>query len=336
MKGLTDIPGVRVGHVSDYEAITGCTVILVEAGAIAGVNIGGSATGTQDLDVLNPNHVTPHIHAICLAGGSAFGLEAACGVRNYLEQKGIGFPTSATKVPIVPGAILYDLGIGKANVRPTREMGEAAAKAATSNAVPEGNVGAGTGATVGKIRGMGQAMKGGIGSFTVQLGPKVLVSALAAVNAIGDVIEPNTGRIVAGVRTTKDSREFLNAAETIRRGAAVPVNRGENTTLAIIATNARLSKPQASKLAALAQHGMIRTICPVHTISDGDIVFTLSLGSETADFTALGVAAADALAAAILRGVRSARTLGGIPGLLEKETGYFRERPIDRSIIANE
>ena len=316
MKGLTDIPGVLVGHVSDYEAITGCTVILVEAGAVAGVNIGGSATGAQELDVLRPDHVTPNIHGICLAGGSAFGLEAASGVRNYLEQKGIGFPTRAAKVPIVPGAILYDLGVGKANVRPTREMGEAAAKAATSAVVAEGNVGAGTGATVGKIRGMAQAMKGGIGTFTVQLGPKVMVSALAAVNPVGDVIDPNTGRIVAGVRKTKDSREFLNAAEAIRQGIAIPPNTGTNTTLAVVATNVRLTKPQASKLAALAQHGMIRTICPVHTISDGDIVFVLSLGAETADFTALGVAAADAVSEAILRGVRAARTLGGIPGLL--------------------
>ena len=291
-------------------------MILVEAGAVAGVNIGGSATGAQELDVLRPDHVTPNIHGICLAGGSAFGLEAASGVRNYLEQKGIGFPTRAAKVPIVPGAILYDLAIGKANVRPTREMGEAAAKAATSAVVAEGNVGAGTGATVGKIRGMAQAMKGGVGTFTVQLGPKVKVSALAAVNPVGDVIEPSTGRIVAGVRKTKDSREFLNAAEAIRQGAAVPPNSGGNTTLAVVATNARLTKAQASKLAGLAQHGMIRTICPVHTISDGDIVFVLSLGSETADFTALGVAAADAVSEAILRGVRSARTLGGIPGLL--------------------
>jgi L-aminopeptidase/D-esterase-like protein len=320
MKGLTDIPGIRVGHVSDFEAITGCTVILVEGGAMAGINIGGSATGTQELDVLNPNHVTPEIHGICLAGGSAFGLEAASGVRNYLERRGIGFPTRAAKVPIVPGAILYDLGIGKANIRPTREMGEAAANGATAGPVSEGNVGAGTGATVGKIRGMARAMKGGIGSFTVNLGAKIMVSALAVVNAVGDVVDPKTGQTVAGVRKSLNSREFLNAAEIIRQGASVPHRSGENTTLAVIATNARLSKTQASKLAALAQHGMIRTINPVHTINDGDIVFALSLGSETADFTALGVAAADALAQAILRGVRRARTLGGVPGLLGSET----------------
>jgi L-aminopeptidase/D-esterase-like protein len=316
MKGLTDIPGILVGHVSDYEAITGCTVILAEAGAVAGVNVGGSATGSQELDVLNPNHVSSRVHGICLGGGSAFGLEAASGVRNYLEQRGIGFQTRFAKVPIVPGAIIYDLGIGKSTVRPTREMGEAAAKAASANAVAEGNVGAGTGATVGKILGMPQAMKGGVGTFTVHLGSKILVSALVVVNAMGDVVDPKNGSVVAGARKTADSREFLNATNAIRQGAVPPRSAGENTTLAVVATNARLTKAQATKLAALAQHGMIRAISPVHTISDGDIVFTMSAGIEAADFTALGVAAADAVSEAILRGVRHARTLGGVAGLL--------------------
>lgn len=314
MKGLTDIPGIRVGHVSDYEAITGCTVILVEGGAVSGVDIRGSATGSQELDVLNPSHITPSVHGLCLAGGSAFGLEAASGVRNYLERKGIGFSTAAAKVPIVPGAILYDLGIGSAKVRPTREMGEAAAQAASTEAVAEGNVGAGTGATVGKFRGMKQAMKGGVGSYTVHLGPKVLVSALAAVNPFGDVIDPKDGKILAGCRKSADSREFLDATAAIRQGARM-APAGANTILAVIATNARLTKAQASKLAALAQHGMVRTVSPVHTIHDGDIVFAMSLGAEAADFVSLGVAAADALAEAILRGVRRAGTLGGVPGL---------------------
>jgi len=170
MKGLTDIPGIRVGHISDFEAITGCTAILVESGAVAGVDIRGSATGSQELDVLSPLHITPYIHGICLAGGSAFGLEAASGVRNYLEEHGTGFAFGGARVPIVPAAILFDLGIGKPSVRPTREMGYAAAKAATTDAVVEGSVGAGTGATVGKLRGLPQSMKGGIGSFTVKLG----------------------------------------------------------------------------------------------------------------------------------------------------------------------
>src|SRR6187200_860123 len=190
MKGLTDIPGIRVGHVSDYEAITGCTAILFEGGAVAGVDIRGSATGTQEIDTLNPLHVTPEIHGICLSGGSAFGLEAASGVRRYLEGIGVGYQTGAAKVPIVPGAILYDLGIGKSTIRPTREMGEAAAKAATTGQVAEGSIGAGTGATVGKAQGMKNAMKGGLGTYTVTLPGGVLVSALVAVNALGDVIDP--------------------------------------------------------------------------------------------------------------------------------------------------
>jgi L-aminopeptidase/D-esterase-like protein len=315
MKGLTDIPGVRVGHISDFEAITGCTAILVEGGAVAGVDIRGSATGSQELDALSPLHITPHIHGICLAGGSAFGLEAASGVRNYLEEHGTGFAFGGARVPIVPAAILFDLGIGKPAVRPTREMGYAAAKAATTEAVVEGSVGAGTGATVGKLRGLAQSMKGGIGSFTVKLGSNVLVSALVATNAYGDVIDPKTARVVAGARKSKESRDFIDTTEAIRSGARLSQPAG-NTTLGVVATNARLTKAQATRLAALAQHGMVRTISPVHTLGDGDLVFAMSVGSETADFVSLGVAAADALGEAILRSVRQAKSLGGVPGLL--------------------
>jgi L-aminopeptidase/D-esterase-like protein len=315
MKGLTDIPGVRVGHISDFEAITGCTAILVEGGAVAGVDIRGSATGSQELDALSPLHITPHIHGICLAGGSAFGLEAASGVRNYLEEHGTGFAFGGARVPIVPAAILFDLGIGKPAVRPTREMGYAAAKAATTDAVVEGSVGAGTGATVGKLRGLAQSMKGGIGSFTVKLGSNVLVSALVATNAYGDVIDPKTARVVAGARKSKESRDFIDTTEAIRSGARLSQSAA-NTTLGVVATNARLTKAQATRLAALAQHGMVRTISPVHTLGDGDLVFAMSVGSETADFVSLGVAAADALGEAILRSVRQAKSLGGVPGLL--------------------
>jgi L-aminopeptidase/D-esterase-like protein len=315
MKGLTDIPGVRVGHISDFEAITGCTAILVEGGAVAGVDIRGSATGSQELNVLSPLHITPHIHGICLAGGSAFGLEAASGVRNYLEEHGTGFAFGGARVPIVPAAILFDLGIGKPAVRPTREMGYAAAKAATTDAVVEGSVGAGTGATVGKLRGLAQSMKGGIGSFTVKLGSNVLVSALVATNAYGDVIDPKTSKVVAGARKSKEALDFINATEAIRNGVRLSPPTG-NTTLGVIATNARLTKAQATRLAALAQHGMVRAISPVHTVGDGDLVFAMSVGTETADFVSLGVAAADAVGEAILRSVRQAKSLGGIPGLL--------------------
>lgn len=319
MKGLTDIPGVRVGHVSDYEALTGCTVVLCEGGAVAGVDLRGSASGTEELPVMAPDHIAPHVHAVVLAGGSAFGLEAASGVRRYLEQHGVGFDTGVTRVPIVPCAILYDLGIGKPGVRPTREMGEAAAAAATDGPVVEGAVGAGTGATVGKLFGMRQAMKSGLGSWTVSLsGPYegIKVAALAVVNAFGDVVDPATGRIVAGARVAPDSRDFADTAEQLKRGARSRF-AGANTTLVVVATNAALDKAGAQKLAALAQIGMARTIRPVNTPYDGDLVIALSLGKRQADLTALGVAAADAVSEAILRAVRLAPTLGGLPGLAD-------------------
>ena len=317
MKGLTDIPGILVGHASDYDGLTGCTAILCEAGAFAGGDIRGSATGTEEWTLLDPQHLTQQIHAVVLAGGSAFGLEAASGVRRYLEHKGVGFETGAARVPLVPAAILYDLGIGKASVRPTREMGEAAAAAATDAAVEEGAVGAGTGATVGKIFGMARAMKSGIGSWTVDLeGPfaGVRVAALAAVNAVGDVVDPSTGKIVAGARTAPNSMEFADSAKAMKSGAQGGF-RGTNTTLVVVATNARLTKVEATKLAQLGQLGVARAIRPVNTMSDGDLVIALSIGGARASVDALGVAAAEAVSEAILRAVRLAPTLGGVPGL---------------------
>jgi L-aminopeptidase/D-esterase-like protein len=317
-KGLTDIPGIRVGHASDYEGLTGCTAILIEGGAAAGVDVRGSATGSQEFDVLSPMHVTPHIHAVVLAGGSAFGLEAASGVRRYLEQKGIGFTTGAARVPLAPCAILYDLGIGKAAARPTREMGESAAAAATGGPVAEGAVGAGTGATVGKLFGMRRAMKSGIGSATVWLDGSlagVRVSALAAVNAFGDVRDPATGRIVAGARVSEESLDFADASAAMLRGQQGGFRPAENTTLVVVATNAKLSKTGANKLAQLASAGVARAIQPVWTMSDGDIVFALSAGETQAPMDSLGVAAAEAVAQAIVRAVRLAPSLGGLPGL---------------------
>jgi len=317
MKGLTEIPGLRVGHASDYEGLTGCTVIVCERGAVAGGDIRGSASGTEEFPVLDPGHITPRVHAVVLAGGSAFGLEAASGVRRYLEQKGVGFDTGAAKVPIVPCAILYDLGIGKAGARPTREMGEAAAAAATAGAVQEGAVGAGTGATVGKIFGMRQAMKSGVGSASVALEggyQGVIVAALAVVNAFGDVVDPATGQILAGARRAPSSREFANTEAAMKQGlrGGFP---GQNTTLVVVATNARLSKVEAKKLAEQGQLGLARAIRPVGTMSDGDAVVALSAGEARADVNALGVAAAEAVAQAIVRAVRLAPTLGGVPGM---------------------
>jgi L-aminopeptidase/D-esterase-like protein len=314
MKGLTDIPGIRVGHVSDYQAITGCTAILCEQGAVCGADLRGSATGTQEIDTLRPGHLVERIHGISLAGGSAFGLEAASGVRRYLAGKKVGIEFGGQHIPIVPAAILFDLGIGRSDTHPSVAMGEAAAAAASDAPVPEGNVGAGTGATVGKLFGRTRAMKGGLGSWTVALPGGVLVSALAAVNALGDIKDPATGKIVAGARKSSESKEFADSEREMLAGAEIGGARS-NTTLAVVATNALLDKVQATKLAQLAGLGMARAIYPVNTMADGDTVFALSIGTRKADINNLGDAAAHALAEAILRAVKLAKTLGGYPGL---------------------
>jgi L-aminopeptidase/D-esterase-like protein len=314
MKGLTDIPGLHVGHVSDFEALTGCTAIVCEAGATGGVDIRGSATGTQEIDVLSPGHVADKVHAILLAGGSAFGLEAAAGVRRYLASKKVGFAFGGQHIPIVPGAILFDLAIGKPGVHPNVAMGEAAAAAATDAAVQEGCVGAGTGATIGKLFGMSRAMKSGIGSWTVTLPGGVLVSALVALNAVGDVRDPATGKLMAGARKSADSRELIDSEAEMKRGAVIGGGRG-NTTLGVVATNAKLNKVQANKLAEFASLGVARTIYPVNTMSDGDTTFALACGELQADINTLGTAAAEAMAQAILRAARLARSMGGVPGL---------------------
>lgn len=315
MKGLTDVPGIRVGQVSDYGGLTGCTVILCEGGAAAGADVRGSATGTEEFELFNPMHLTERIHAVVLAGGSAFGLEAASGVRRFLAHKGIGYRLGGPPVPLVTGAILYDLGIGKNTAHPTREMGEAACAAATGNAVEQGAVGAGTGATVGKLFGMERAMKSGLGSHTVSLPDGVLVSAVAAVNAVGDVIDPSTGKIVAGARVAHDSREFADSAREMKKAPRIGARRGQNTTLVVVATNARLTKVEANKLAEFGSAGVARTIAPVWTMYDGDLVIGLSIGEKQADINVLGVAAAEAVSRSILRAVELAPTLGGIPGL---------------------
>lgn len=319
MKGLTDIAGIKVGHASDFDGLTGCTVIVCEKGAVAGVDIRGGATGSEELDVMSPAHITPAVHAICLAGGSAFGLEAASGVRRVLEQRRIGFGVGVTVVPIVPAAILFDLGLGKSTVRPTREMGEAATAAAHDGKVEEGNVGAGTGATCGKALGLKCAMKSGIGTWTVEVG-KAKVSALAAVNAYGDVLNPDTGQILAGARVSADSKEFANSLKIMKERATTSSfgqtsGRRENTTLVVVATDAKLNKVQAGRLAQAASQGMVRAIRPVHMGMDGDIAFALSCGGVYAGLDALCAASAEAVAEAIARAARTAKTLGGIPGL---------------------
>jgi len=315
MKGLTDIPGILVGHASDYDGLTGCTAILCERGAVAGGDIRGGASGTQEWDLLSPLNVTDRIHGVSLAGRSVFGLEAASGIRRYLEHKGVGFQFGPVRVPLVVGAILFDFAIGKPAIRPSREMGESAAAAASDKAVEEGAVGAGTGATVGKTLGMKNAMKSGIGSFTVELDGGFRVSALAAVNAVGDVRDPATGKIVAGARRAPDSMEFADGAKAMKARAVQPPPARENTSLVVVATNASLTKVEANKLAQLASLGMARTIYPVNTMNDGDLVVALSTGEKRAPIDALGVAAAEAVAESVLRAVRTAPTIGGLPGL---------------------
>jgi L-aminopeptidase/D-esterase-like protein len=325
MQGLTAIAGIRVGHASNFDALTGCTAILCESGAVGGVDIRGSASETSSIDTLQPGHITTHVHGIVLSGGSAFGLETVSGVRHYLEQRGAGFRVGRSVVPIVPGAILFDLEIGKAGIRPTREMGETAAAAATSEPVQEGAVGAGTGATVGKILGMRQAMKSGIGSGLVELNGGVLVAALVAVNAFGDVRDPATGQMIAGARRALDSMELADTEAVMKAGGPRAGGPGagapRNTTLAVVATNARLSKVEATKLAELAGLGMARTIYPVNTMFDGDTTFALSVGDASRDVNTLGVAAAEAVAQAVVRAVRNAPTMGGVPGLAGKARG---------------
>ena len=310
---LTAITGIRVGHSTDETGCTGCTVVLCPDGTVGGVDIRGSAAGTRELDALSPMHLVPHVHAVLLAGGSAFGLDAAGGVMRYLEEQGIGFDVQVTRVPIVPAAILFDLRLGDAFARPDAAMAYAACRQATPDPFPEGSVGAGTGATVGKLFGISQATKSGLGSALVNLPGGLKVSALAVVNAFGDVRDPATGVLVAGAREAPDSRRLADSAAAMRRGVFPRGYRPENTTLAVVATNARLTKLQATKVAQMAQHGLVRAISPVHTTLDGDLIISLATGEVEGETNAVGVAAADAAADAILRAVKTAASLGGLP-----------------------
>jgi L-aminopeptidase/D-esterase-like protein len=311
-KGLTDVPGIKVGHFTLSERPTGCTVILTgEAGAVAGVDERGSAPATRETDLLNPVNIVQVAHAVVLSGGSAFGLDTASGVMRYLEEHKIGFAFGTTHVPIVPAAALFDLSVGDGRIRPGAECGYQAALAASDAAVAEGNVGAGAGATVGKAGGMGQAMNGGIGSASITMPDGLVVAALVAANGMGDIIDPETGQVVAGVRAP-DGRSFVDARKLLRSGA-IKFRAGENTTLGVIATNAKLTKTEAKRVSEMAHDGYARAIAPSHTPGDGDTIFTLATGSKAgvADSGLVGVLAADVMARAI---VRAARQATGIPG----------------------
>src|SRR5262245_19899396 len=276
-KGLTEVPGIKVGHFTLAERPTGCTVILAESGAVAGVDVRGSAPGTRETDLLNPINTVQEVHAVVLSGGSAFGLEAATGTVRYLEERCIGFDTRIAKVPIVLAAILFDLGVGDAKVRPTADCGYKAAQSATDGAVMEGNVGAGAGATVGKSAGASRAMKAGVGSAAIKFSDGLIVAALVAVNAFGDIVDPSTGKVIAGVRTP-DGRALADARVLLRGGETTARQPGANTTIGVVATNAKLTKTQAAKVAQMAHDGYARAIAPTHTPNDGDTIFALSSG----------------------------------------------------------
>ena len=312
------IPGLRVGHVTDAVGLTGCTVILSDAPAVGALEIRGWAAGVHGLDFLDPRHLVPTLDGVVLAGGSAFGLEAIWGVMRYLEERGVGFPTSQTVVPHVAGAILYDLGLGDPTARPDRAMGHRAAAVARPGPVAEGNVGAGTGASVGKLHGIARATKGGLGCAVLERGG-VHLGALMAVNAVGDVRDPDTGRLIAGARDAADGRRLIDTGAALAAGARPPAFRPTNTTIGLVATTALLDKGAAARLARLAMDGFTRALSPPHLNTDGDTLFCLSVGTEQGDVDALGRDAADLVARAIARAVRAATAAGGLPAARDLE-----------------
>ena len=320
LNAITDVPGIEVGHASDFKALTGCTVVLFGEGAIGGVDIRGAATGTRQIDALNPIHIVDKIHALLLTGGSSFGLDAAGGVMTYLEERGRGFDVVTTKVPIVPTAVIFDLGIGDFCVRPDHRMGYEACLNA-SKKVEEGSVGVGTGATVGKLFGIDRAMKGGVGTSSIR-GPKgLIVGALVVVNAFGDVIDPNSNQILAGARKSKKSLQLANASKWMMKGVTrkqfggmVPSDASVfNTTLGVIATNANLSKKEVHQVAQIAHSGMAKVISPLHTTFDGDLIFAISLGKKKADVNTVGLLGEVTLMESVKRAVTKADGFGVIP-----------------------
>ena len=325
---LTDVPGIRVGHAQDETALTGCTVILCEAGASGGVDVRGGAPGTRETDALHPLHLVTQVHAVVLAGGSAFGLDAATGVVRYLEERGVGFDVGVARVPIVPAAILFDLGLGRSDLRPDAAMGYQACLNATDGPVIEGNVGAGTGATVGKILGMTQAMKSGLGTCSIAVTEDLIISALAVANTFGDIIDPHNGKILAGARALPGAEQggpFADTLEVMRAFSArqsMGFSHRENTVIGVVATNARLDKEQVNKVAAMAHDGLARTVRPAHTMVDGDTIFALATGEIEADVNLVGAFAAEAFAQAITRSALSAAPIAGLPSATSMQASH--------------
>jgi L-aminopeptidase/D-esterase-like protein len=311
---LTDVPGIKVGHAQNFDAITGCTVVLCEKGAVAGVDQRGGAPGTRETDAIRPKHLVSKIHAVMLAGGSAFGSDAASGAMRYLDEHGIGFDTGVAKVPIVPSAILFDLGIGDPKIRPDIEMGYQACKNASSDPVTQGCVGAGTGAAAGTALGVSQSTKSGIGSASIDLGGGIVVGALIAVNPFGDVIDPQNGSILAGARTLKKGpikigkqdlfADTMQLLKTAIGKTALSFASSKNTVIGVVATNASLDREQSNFVAQMAQDGLATTIRPSHTLFDGDTLFALSTGNSKVDVNIIGAYASVAVEQAILNAIR--------------------------------
>jgi L-aminopeptidase/D-esterase-like protein len=314
MGGLTDIPGFKVGHAQDLEALTGCTVVLCPPDTVGGVDQRGGAPGTRETDLLHPMHLVNQVTAVLLTGGSAFGLDAAGGVMRYCEEHKLGFNAGVAKVPIVPAAVLFDLGIGDPRIRPDAEMGYQACLNAAEGEIQEGNVGAGTGASVGKILSMKMATKSGIGTASVDLGGGGKVAALVAVNAFGDVIDPDRGEIVAGARGIKGYADTLKVMKSFVGKKVMGFMAGaSNTVIGVVATNVKLSKEGVTRVAQMAHNGLARTIRPAFSLMDGDTVFGLASGKVEMDLNIVGAYAAEVYAQAILRAVRSAEKAGGLP-----------------------
>lgn len=312
---LTDVPGIRVGHATNLTAVTGCTVIICPEGTIGGVDQRGGAPGTRETDLLRPMHLVETVNAILLSGGSAYGLAAADGVMRYLETNDMGYRATGGKfiVPIVPAAILMDLGIGSSDVRPDAEMGFEACEAATTQPVVQGSVGAGTGCRIGAMLGNEFATKGGMGSASMDLGDGLIVAALIAVNPVGDVLDEQ-GQIIAGMRSAPGSNEFIgmmNVIKNMARQVEAPT-RDSNTVIGVVATNARLTKEQVNKVAQMAQNGIAQAIRPAHTLFDGDTIFALATGDIPANVNAIGAFGAEVVARAIRNAVYNATSLGGV------------------------
>lgn len=301
--------------------LTGCTVILCEKGAVGGVDQRGGAPGTRETDLLRPMHLVEKVHAVLLAGGSAFGLSAADGVMRYLEERGVGFNARVARVPIVPAAILFDLDLGDPQARPDAGMGYAACQAASDAPVAEGNIGAGTGASAGKILGIGRAMKSGLGSAAVNLGGGLVVGALVVANPLGDIVDPATGEILAGTRAPGSERLIgtLEAMRSLVGKAALRL--ASHTVIGVVATNARLTKEEVNKVAQMAQDGVARAVRPAHTMFDGDTLFALATGQKRADVNLVGACAAEMVAQAIARGARAAEGAGGLPAWRDRRSG---------------